>query len=199
MGYTHYWKRPVEIDRQRFSAIVSDFRKLLEPLRESGVVLADGYGGDKGPTVHPDGIWFNGAQQCGHKQKKAAAAKLLQAALAGRTAAFDDYLHLDGRDAWLYDWRERRCPGDCSFETFDFPRFAWNPLSPDKADWRSCKTNRRHYDLAVTACLIIAKQHLKGDLTLTGYEELWFEARLLCQQELGFGLDLVLFDKEHSR
>ena len=51
------------------------------------------------------------------------------------------------------------------------------------------KTERRPYDLAVMACLIVAKRRLgKGIVVCSDRsEEEWKQARWLCQYHLGYG------------
>ena len=53
------------------------------------------------------------------------------------------------------------------------------------------KTARKPYDLAVTACLIIAKHHLKDEIEVSSDGERieWAPAILLCQDVLGYGVD----------
>ena len=51
------------------------------------------------------------------------------------------------------------------------------------------KTERLPYDLAVMACLIVAKRHLgKGIVVCSdGSEKDWEQSRWLCQYYLGYG------------
>ena len=93
----------------------------------------------------------------------------------------------------------RCCDGDCSYETFDFPQKIkiGEFQKPDKGTGKyfdCCKTAFRPYDVAVTAFLIIAKHYLKDTIQIEsdGEEEQWFDAKLLCQMELGYGLEYNL-------
>ena len=92
---------------------------------------------------------------------------------------------------------KRTCDGDCSHETFHFPRV----FKPH--DWEEpknglyfdfCKTAFKPYDLAVTAFLIVAKHHLRDRLVVhsDGEDTQWQDARWLCQMELDYGLDFQL-------
>lgn len=80
----------------------------------------------------------------------------------------------------------RMCPGDCSYETFRFPR-VYQPREWEHPDERGlyfgfCKTAFRPYDLAVTAFLVIAKRRLGERLVVItdGEDAHWFDAKLLC-------------------
>jgi hypothetical protein len=60
-----------------------------------------------------------------------------------------------------------------------------------------CKTAFKPYDWAVTAFLIIAKHYL-GDRILVhsdGTSANWHDARLICQIELGYGMEFKGDDK----
>lgn len=56
------------------------------------------------------------------------------------------------------------------------------------------KTARKPYDIAVTACLVIAKHYLEDQIIVTsdGDMEEWRPAMTLCQDILGYGEDFVL-------
>jgi hypothetical protein len=57
-----------------------------------------------------------------------------------------------------------------------------------------CKTAFRPYDMAVTACLVIAKHYLQDRIVVRsdGDDDQWQDAKWLCQIELGYGLDFHL-------
>jgi len=59
MGYTHHWRRPIEIPQETMRAIVDDFRLLLPPLEGAGVGLG-GWGGEGAPQVTPVGVCLKG-------------------------------------------------------------------------------------------------------------------------------------------
>ncbi len=56
MGYTHYWYRELELDKDKFTAFVADCRKLAETLP---IPLGNGCGEGK-PVFADDLVSFNG-------------------------------------------------------------------------------------------------------------------------------------------
>ena len=60
-------------------------------------------------------------------------------------------------------------------------------------------TARKPYDIAVTACVIIAKHHLgkKIKISSDGANQEWNDGKKLCQYILGYGKDFVL-DEDDS-
>ena len=91
----------------------------------------------------------------------------------------------------------RTCDGDCSHESFCLPRVLtldeWR--KPERGKYfEFCKTAYKPYDLAVTACLIIAKHHLGGAIFVKSDGELdaWKDSMALCQKMLGYGEDFKL-------
>lgn len=176
MGYKHRWDRPAVIEVESFQRILSDFRLLIEPLAASGVKLGDAFGVDA-PILSQDEICFNGRAKCGCNTRR-------------RTMA--DYLFAGSDSDGLLlqeDWLERRCNGGCSYETFAFPRVDANYVDENGRVYRCVKTNRRPYDLAVTALLLIAKRYLGDELKIfsDSREAWWDETRDLCNRVLGYG------------
>lgn len=158
-------------------------------------------GGDgKGtPIVSYNKICFNGCEKCGHPQDD-----------LGITWPSDDAGGVANpfkEDAHKGDWfagaqlQKRTCGGDCSHETMLFERVrtldAYDKPNKKGLYFDFCKTAFKPYDLAVIALLIIAKHYLQNKIKVhsDGTEEQWFDGKLLCQQELGYGLDFKL-DKE---
>lgn len=94
--------------------------------------------------------------------------------------------------------RTRMCDGDCSHESFVFPRILdvlpWEVPKMNQMWLRGCKTCFKPYDLAVTACLLIAKKHLGSELIIKsdGNDNHWFDAKLLCSTILGYGLEFCI-------
>ena len=68
MGYTHYWYRVADLDRDLFKEVVKDFRKVNPVFEHVGFKLANGMGEDL-PTLDFKELWFNGLSTCGHKQQ----------------------------------------------------------------------------------------------------------------------------------
>ena len=196
MGYTHYWYRQKEIAPETYSSIVQDFRQLLPVFDKWGVKLAGGLGEGE-PQIDSEGVWFNGDQHCGHNSDTELHIAWPAPDARGviRGAAITEAV----AGAWFAGAliRARCCDGDCSHETFHFPR----TLEPH--EWQEpknglyfefCKTAFKPYDLAVTAFLVIAKHHLQDRLMVhsDGDEAHWQDAKWLCQLELGYGLDFQL-------
>lgn len=98
----------------------------------------------------------------------------------------------DGHPVFLKDELLFNGYGSESYESFDFPRMliphSWE--EPDQKDlyFQFCKTDERPYDLAVTACLLVAMHHLGPDIALSsdGGEIEWKAAHDLCEQVLGY-------------
>lgn len=149
--------------------------------------------GDGKPVITGDLIAFNGPANCGH------------------SADFDLVIPWPTSDAggvlaggipgtWFAGHMvdTRLCPGDCSYESFVLERIyapmEWERPDEDGFWFAFCKTAFRPYDLAVTAALLVAKRHL-GDAILVssdGEDAHWFDAKLLCQMELGYGLEFTI-------
>lgn len=204
MGYTHYWyRKDREINIEDFRRIIFDFKKLIPRFDEVGVVLAGSHG--KGEAViETNQVIFNGLTNCGHPAKHE----------LGITWPADNARGVAnswGEDVSSEPWyagttvEKRTCAGDCSHETFCFPRiisqdqespFNYYPTEDSRVGWQFdfCKTAYKPYDLAVTAFLIIAKQYLKRSICVRsdGRAPHWADARVLCQKDLGYGDDFEL-------
>jgi hypothetical protein len=193
MGYTHYWYRPKEIPPEVFKAIVSDFKTILNTLEGFGLKLAGGNGTGE-PEINDEVVCFNGSKLCGHPKNP------------------NLIIPWPTPDAWGLgpsehaikgDWHggvlinTRTCNGDCSYETFYFPRVFDKPYASEyrwngKEYWFDfCKTAYRPYDLAVNCFLIIVKHYLKEDLIVHSDGSLmqWADAMAVCQDVLGYGND----------
>ncbi len=191
MGYTHYWYRKAVIEQGVYSAIVADFKQMLPRLAEMGVKLGDGWGRGEA-VVNDEEVSFNGLVNCGHPENASLVIPWPSSKAGGigtaATAVAGSWFEGSVIDA-------RCCDGDCSYETFDFPRETTYPdwASPEKDGlyFNFCKTAFRPYDLAVIVFLIIAKHHLKDEFRVAsdGSDNHWFDGKLLCQMELGYGQD----------
>jgi len=213
MGYTHYWYREREIEAKNYKAMVDDFKKLIPVLERQGVKLADGLGRGR-PRIDYDEVKFNGLKNCGHlnNDEIAIAWPLPEAQGIGSNLTDVDGQWFAGR--YL---AKRCCDGDCSHETFYFPRVLPNTFPYDKPlgeiayydmerrpvyhekskigrYFDFCKTAYKPYDWAVTAFLVIAKHYLGRRIIVCsdGTSANWNDARLLCQLELGYGLGFQL-------
>ena len=72
MGYTQYWFRQPEIDRETFKSIVQDFRKIVQilptlPAEEGCEVKLAGGLGKGAPEICEEGIVFNGCGEGAHE------------------------------------------------------------------------------------------------------------------------------------
>lgn len=194
MGYTHYWYRHKEIEPQTFSRIARDFRCLLPVFKNLNIQLAGGEG-DGEPEIDDEIICFNGSRHCGHPKDTSIAIPWPAKDATG--------IAVPGEDVRSGSWpagvllQKRACDGDCSYETFCLPRVFTD------SEWQKpenglyfdfCKTAFRPYDMAVTACLVIAKHYLQDRIVVRsdGDDDQWQDAKWLCQIELGYGLDFHL-------
>jgi len=98
----------------------------------------------------------------------------------------------------------RTCDGDCSHESFQFPR-VWTDLpgwkredAKDGLYFEFTKTAYKPYDLLVCAALVIADHHLKAAIRVSsdGTLNQWADARALCQAVLGYGQDFDFRDDD---
>lgn len=192
MGYTHYWYREKEVDEQTFSLIVSDFKVLLPKFQEFDIKLGDGVG-ENLPILNNYLVCFNGKSDCGHDINERISIPWPDENAGGVMASNKP---ISG--TWMAGslLNTRHCDGDCSYETFYFPRTLNEDWQGDEhtKHFQFCKTGFRPYDVAVTAFLIIAKYHLKDRIKVSsdGNIHHWFDAKLLCQMELGYGMDFQL-------
>lgn len=194
MGYTHYWYVKVgELPQDQFSKVAEDFRVVLKELRKDGLVLA-GPDGTGRPEIGPHVIAFNGRARCGHKRDTEIVIPWPTKG-AGGIARSSESAKAGG---WFGGAlvRERTCNGDCSYESFVFERISSEPR--DIGHFGSCKTAFRPYDVAVTACLLIAR-HRFGDpiqVKTDGEDAQWIDAKEVCQSVLGYGLEYEVDDGE---
>lgn len=187
MGYTHYWYRPKEIDRETFRNIVEDFKRLLPELERLGVLLA-GPLGEGEPILNDEQVAFNGKADCGHEKREI----IIPWPAPDAGGVFGDDEPVGG--AWFagHIVTTRACNGDCSYESFIFDRVYQSDVweEPHPEGWFDfCKTAFRPYDLAVTAFLVIAKHYLGDQLTVAsdGKKPHWRDAVILCRMVLGYG------------
>lgn len=206
MGYTHYYKVSPKFNVIAFAKVATDFKKMIEPLRHLGVILADGLG-ENYPTITPTEIRFNGWKNCGHKNNELGIAWPSENSntFANKIA---QQMHEITSSAWFAaaTLESRRCHGDCSHETFlleqklsHIPEWKQADLKAGRKIFEFTKTAYKPYDLAVNVCLIIAKEHLGKAIIVQsdGASEDWMEAMQLCQQFLGYGADYTLDEDEN--
>ena len=191
MGYTHYWYRKEPgFGREAIEHISSDFAKLVGPLLEAGVVLA-GPDGTEAPEISSAALAFNGPADCGHEPRD------LGITWPSNDARGGVGVSSPAVGTWFAGAKlaTRTCGGDCSHESFFLEA---SPVEPSKASsgdyFDFCKTAYKPYDLAVTAALIVAKNHLGDRIRILsdGETQDWGDARRLCQYVLGYGADFDL-------
>ncbi|MDE2026908.1 MAG: hypothetical protein KGJ11_00025 [Candidatus Omnitrophica bacterium] len=190
--------------------ILEDFLKILPEL-EKHIDLAGGNGFNE-PILSFDEITFNGRTKCGHEEHDLGIT--WPSENAGGVAVPYQENAADG--SWFAGatLQKRMCDGDCSHETFYFPRIQpsdsytidkisyidkdGNPVYNDPAIvglyFDFCKTAFKPYDLAVITILIIAKRHLKDFIFVSsdGQDSHWFDGKMFCQVSLGYGLDFFI-------
>jgi hypothetical protein len=190
MGYTHYWDRPQDISQDLFGRIRADFERLILPLSDLGVDLAD-WDGKGTPTITDDLIRFNGVTDCGHPENEDLVIPYPTQEAQGigpNSTAIEGDFH-----GWGVTIRHRCCNGHCSFETLALARKLDLQAGDDPdenglyGEW--VKTGFRPYDIAVTAALLIAKRHLGDHVVVqtNGTEAQWSDGKRLCQKVLGYG------------
>lgn len=192
MGYTHYWERVKEFDSENFCLAVADFRKLLPVFAEADIPLAGGTGQGE-PVISNELVCFNGSKDCGHPADHS-----IVLPWPSKNAGGVMLNHETKKSRWFAGTTidSRCCNGDCSYETFYFPRVlkpsGWEKPRQGKY-FNFCKTAFRPYDLAVTAFLVIADHHLGDQIVVSsdGEQSHWFDAMMLCTAILGYGLNFA--------
>jgi len=210
VGFSHYWYREREIDPIIFNKIVADFKKLLPLFKVLDIPLADGFGENE-PEINENTVWFNGRRNCGHQKNKH-----IGLAWPSKNVKFGTAPSSEGTicDNWFAGvvLNQRTCDGDCSYETFNFPRIlsekyahkigkinyrkvdgtiAYNEPELVGKYFDCCKTNFKPYDLAVQVFLVIAKHYLKDKIIISSDGEIqhWIDATKICQNAFNYGMD----------
>jgi len=93
--------------------------------------------------------------------------------------------------------------GEARYEEFLLARRFERPerVKEDGRCFSFCKTQFRPYDLAVTACLLVAKRHFGDDLSVhsDGEDKDWQATRDLCEGVLSYGRSFhVDADKQYQ-
>lgn len=213
MGYTHYYKIAREYDKETFSKLSIDFKKMIPTLTHLGIKLADG-SGENTPIISPTKIIFNGQRNCGHTQRDLGITWASKSAKGVSTDRVGQKLEEITKGKWFAGatLETRACGGDCSHETFSLEQKLDRPRNDidDKIDkvlggksnltFTFTKTAFKPYDLAVNVCLIIAKHYLKDQIKISsdGTSENWEEGRQLVQHFLGYGKDFKLDEDEED-
>ena len=119
MGYSHYFYVSEEYDTELFDKVVSDFKRMLQPLKHYDVELA-GVNGEGDATITSTQIAFNGKVNCGHEERQ------LGITWPSKNAAgvFHNDVKSDEKSVIAGSWfggaqlSQRACGGDCSHEGF---------------------------------------------------------------------------------
>lgn len=209
MGYTHYWYRPEQLDTNKFESFKNDCKKIFSHCSNVlGIALGDG-GGDDSPVIEKDFISFNG-----HNQQPVGiwtTSESLSLVWPSDTASLEDMKADPTADKRAGMWfagdmvSQRVAPidnstgyGSGSYETCSFE------LNVERSEYQKeplifdcCKTSYRPYDLTVTAVLIAFKYHFFSQVRIKtdGEEKDWMDGRILCNNLLGYGLDLEIFSE----
>ena len=233
MGYTHYYYVEKEFNKEQFSKVATDFKKMIMPLKHLGVVLADGLG-ENYPTISPTEITFNGLAKCGHTKRDLGITWPSSTASGISKNSVDQQLVELVSGSWFVGAKleTRVCGGNCSYETFsldqkletvitrydkstyelepekELKRYTNQDETQDENDednivgkyFQFTKTAYKPYDLAVTACLVIAKHHLGEQIVVRSDDNMenWHEAMQLCHYFLGYGRGFCLDDDEEA-
>ena len=192
MGYTHYWRREKEIKFKEMISIVDDFKRVMPEINKAGVMLAGGHGEGE-PVITYYEVCFNGVCKCGHPKNMAITIPWPSKDAGG---VANPWMENAQSGHWFAgaEIQKRMCNGDCSYETFAFPRIMepreWD--TPKGGKWfEFTKTAFRPYDLAVIVFLIIAKHHLGNQILVSsdGEDGHWFDGKMMCQMVLGYGME----------
>jgi len=197
LGFPHYFYREKEINLSIMKLIVDDFKKVVITMQPY-VDLAGGNGSGE-PEINYNKICFNGIEKCNHPHEDHGIAWPSDDA-GGIANPFKENVE---KGDWFggAELQKRTCGGNCSHETMLFERIKilekWDKAE-DGLYFEFCKTAFKPYDLAVISLLIIAKHYLKNKIRVSsdGTDEQWFDGKMLCQQELNYGLDFKLDTEE---
>ena len=203
MGYTHYWNRKPEFNKEDFNKVVADFNKMIPVFNRIGLTLTGGDGTGK-PEINDNTIWFNGNIKCGHTERDLGITWPSKDA-GGMTLAYKtNGNHKEDSDIggqWFagLELKSRTCGGDCSHEPFGLSLVKeLGGGGNDKFLFDFCKTAYKPYDLAVICALIIAKHHLKEQIRISsdGTLEQWKDGIVLCEKVLGYGVGFAFHEED---
>jgi len=144
MGYTHYLYQERVLNKENFSKVVRDFKKLIPVFENMGIKLADWDGKGK-PKITDSSIRFNGDENCGHEERDLGITWPAKGA-RGVNMAYEKGEEVETTDTimsqltgeptklrandsdvggtWFAGCKlnERTCGGDCSHESFVLKR-----------------------------------------------------------------------------
>lgn len=201
------------MDKVKFKAFADDCKKIVDYCeKELGIDLANGNGKGR-PNITDKKVWFNGSeeQRIGVWTTDEQISIPWPSDTAGIIDPVADPIATKTSGTWfagnLVSQRvapidETTGKGSGSYETFAID------ATEKQVEWRKgekeifgfTKTAYRPYDLTVTACLIAFKHHF-GDVVKVssdGEEKDWMDGRVLCNNVLGYGLEMEIFSKDND-
>jgi len=172
MGYTHYYYTKNEYNYERFGNLVRDFKKIQAIIenktKEFQVVKSQN--GELGISNEVAKIELCGGDGEGPPE------------INNEVICFNGSNKGDlGHETFLLEQkREKR-----RYEQFD---------KVNNLFFNFTKTARKPYDLAVCACLIMAKEYFRDEIIINSDGDLsdWYEAIDLVQTYLGYGANFQL-------
>lgn len=215
MGYSHYWYTKPNLNETNWKQFAIDCKKLFAfAHNEMGIALADGSGeAETQPQITREFISFNGseAQPSGLWTTN----ENISLPWPSSTASLSDESADPTADKTNGTWfagdlvEQRVAPidnlsgfGSGSYETCGIDRVKelskYNDYTERDAKYGlafdCCKTAYRPYDLVVTAVLIALKHNFGNDVIIStdGEEKDWLDARMMCNNVLGYGLSVVM-------
>jgi len=192
MGYTHYWRRSPELNRERFIKALEDVKGIMATLETRGLKFGGALGTQK-PELTDFGIVFNGKKECGHRYRDLGD-PWPSATAQGVESTIDPISGPWFSGALL---ETRICGGSCAGAPFVVDRLflvrPWDQLEQGRY-FSHCETGFKPYDLAVTACLIRLKEHLREEFVVTsdGLERGFEDAKRLCRELFGISPNFEL-------
>ncbi|MCL6442109.1 MAG: hypothetical protein K6T83_01365 [Alicyclobacillus sp.] len=173
MGYTIGWDRAIDLDPQRFSRTVEDFKKVLPHLQKLGIELV-GESDANEPILTDTLVRFNGKHNCGHERFH-----------IGNAVELHCWQGCDG-EPFIFPLHQKPFFSEHLSKIPPYMRIfkGWEP--------KFLKTLHKPYDLAAKVFLLIARHHFgpEGILLEVGRGEM-LDAMAFCQLHLGFGEDYV--------
>jgi hypothetical protein len=208
MGYSHYWNRPMVLGtKEQFEKFSFDCKKIFDYCEnELGIKLADGRA-TKGsyPVANNNEVWFNGSneQPLGTwttyediiipwpspnasivESEEPIAGEWFGGTLVSKRIAPCENLSTVAQGSYETVHIRRCIPGD---------GLQLDKYINDNLFFYACKTAYRPYDLTVTAVLVALKHHFPVCvISSNGVEKDWLDARILCNNILGYGLNVEI-------
>lgn len=200
MGYSLFWSRLFELDRDAFMRFVSDVQEIIARAEDMGLRLA-GPTGKGRPEIGPETIAFNGSATCGHRYRD------LGSPWASPTATGIQEVE-PPYDAKAEPWPSgpyldtRVCGGSCAGEPFIVDRKYmvrdWERAESPKRYACSCATKFKPYDLIAAAVLVRLKEHLGDAVTIKSQnpENAFEDAKRFCRELFGWAEHFAIETRE---